>query len=258
MKKYIILLLIFATAFGLTKSYGQTEPFSKWSVGLGVSTLGVKLEASTPVNPYIVLRGGVSYLPYSHTHKISFNEKEYRKYIDYDPELNIKGKINLLHANLLADFSPVANGIFHFTTGLFIGSSQITGNGILINPANGNPTADDLRKKGYVKDEIPALSPDDTYTIQPNRNGSINAKLKLGGTFKPYFGIGLGKTLPNSGIAFKFDLGLVYQGKINISSPNLTKGSVNDWLKGQKELQQYEPYTRWFPMINFQLSYRIL
>lgn len=252
-----IILGIIPLLFCILNLHSQVSPFSKLSVGLGASTYGGRIELSTPLTSFINLRGGFSLLPYTYTTRISMDAEEYRNYIDYDPDLKITADLNFSHAHLLADFSPFKSNIFYLTAGLFYGSTKVTGQGILLNPSNDRPTVEDLRDGGYVGSELPEIEIDDDYAIRPDHDGSVNGNILLGSGIKPYVGLGFGKTIPNSKIGFRFDLGAVYQGEADFTSPNMSKGDLNGLVKSDASYQQYEPYTKWFPMLNFQISYRI-
>lgn len=235
----------------------HAQQFDKLGLGLGFSTLGARLEAAMPINGNFNLRGGVSLLPFSKDLSFSISAKKYEDYIDYDPDLNVDGKISMFHAHVLSDYLPMKNGIFHFTAGFFLGSSKLDVNGILVNPKNQRPTVSDLRDAGYVGEEIPEITFEEDYILQPDNDGSIAGTLKLGGFIKPYLGLGLGRTIPKSKFGVKLELGMLYQGVPDISSPNLKKGNLNDYIDNDEDLKKYKPYFSWYPMLNFQLVYRI-
>jgi len=95
--------------------------------------------------------------------------------------------------------------------------------------------------------------------ITPNDDGSFDGKLDMGNSIKPYFGIGLGRTIPRNRIGFTFELGLVYQGKYTLSSPNLNKAGYN-WvneMSDELDIPVSEGTLNWWPMINLSLTYRI-
>ena len=59
--------------------------------------------------------------------------------------------------------------------------------------------------------------------ITPNDDGSFDGKLVMGNTIKPYLGIGIGRTIPKNRVGVRFELGMVYQGKYSLSSPNINE-----------------------------------
>lgn len=72
-------------------------------------------------------------------------------------------------------------------------------------------------------------------------------------------GIGLGRTIPRNKVGFKFELGLVYQGKYSLTSPNIDNLD-DDWLNRFSEdinLNISEEILNWWPMVNLSLTYRI-
>lgn len=104
-------------------------------------------------------------------------------------------KVNLSNAKMLVDYYPFRNGIFSLTGGLYIGQSKIT-------------------MKGHADQKFNL----DDIVIQPDANGYFDASLVLGNSVKPYFGIGLGRTLAKKRIGFRFELGAIYQGHYKIKS----------------------------------------
>ena len=129
------------------------------------------------------------------------------KYLDND-DLE-KAKLMFSNANLLIDYFPMKNGVFHFTVGAYIGTNKID-----IGANNTDPF--------YLND----------YVIIPDANGYYNGTVKFGGPIKPYFGIGLGRTIPNNRVGFKFEMGAVYQGKMKVNSDylntSMTPSDVDD------------------------------
>jgi hypothetical protein len=108
--------------------------------------------------------------------------------------------------------------------------------------------------------ENPELQFEDTdIVITPNDDGSFYGKLDMGNAIKPYFGIGLGRTIPRNRVGFKFELGMVYQGKYVLSSPNLKDGGKNfvSEMTDELDLPVSESILNWWPMMNFSLTYRI-
>lgn len=252
---------LFVGLIGLFCSFqlsAQNHSTPNMAIGGGISTLGPKIEVATSFGNYVALRGGVSYLPLTLNHRYSIDAAKYREYIEYDPDVKITSNINLFHGHLLADFSVIPNGIFHITGGFFLGSSKITGSGILINPSNNSPVVEDLRNKGYVQDELPSIEIETDYELQPDRNGQLNADIRLGKTIKPYLGLGIGRAVPKGRFGINFDIGVIYQGDVDVSSKNMKRGSLNEFIKTQKPYNEYLEYAKWYPFVNLQCAIRIL
>ena len=91
-------------------------------------------------------------------------------------------------------------------------------------------------------------------SLSVNRDGSFNAHVKTWG-FKPYLGVGWGNAIPRGRVGFRFDFGLLFQGKPSIESPNV-KGNLSQYDKGN--LDKVLKYAVVWPQISFQLTYRIL
>ncbi|MDR2854385.1 MAG: hypothetical protein LBV31_03665, partial [Prevotellaceae bacterium] len=95
--------------------------------------------------------------------------------------------------------------------------------------------------------------------------GNFSGYIRQGNIVKPYLGIGLGKTIPNSRIGFRFDLGVLYLGKIKFISDNVEGANFtisSDQMKaedvGDAALTLFKVVTApVFPNMQFTLSYRI-
>lgn len=256
-RKTLVIIVLLAIVYCSAFAQQTTQAFEKMSLSLGISTLGPRLEVATSINNYFDLRGGLSILPLNNKTEFSISAEKYRKYIDYDPNLNVDSKLSFAYAHILTDIRPVENSKFFFTTGFFIGSSTLNADGILVNPKNQRPTVYDLQEAGYIDDKLPEFIFEDDYVIQPYNDGSVKAKLKLGNVIKPYLGLGFGSNIRKNGFGVKFDLGIIYQGKPNLSSPNLIKGDLNDYIDTSEDLKPYKAWLSWYPMISLQLVYRI-
>jgi hypothetical protein len=97
-------------------------------------------------------------------------------------------------------------------------------------------------------------------TVKPNLDGSFEAKLNLGDMVKPYVGIGLGRTIANSRIGFKIDLGLVYQGDYSFDESKNVSLSDTGMSRVNKLAEDFDVPSwvlKCWPMVNFSLSYRL-
>lgn len=247
MHKKIILLTICTVIFISSKAQGGL--FENWAVGVNAGLYGGGVQVATSLSPNIKLRAGFDYL--------AFN---YNKGIDFDaPIVNIPGyeqdmegelsslKLKFPNSKIMIDYYPRKNGIFCLTVGLYVGNNKIDANGMINNYS-------DLTSSLGIEPEFEF----EDVIIRPNRDGSFDATLKMGKTFKPYIGIGLGRTIPNSRIGFKFELGVVHQGKYTVNSSNVVQGAhkLND-MAADFDLPISKGLLDWWPMLNFALSYRI-
>lgn len=261
MKKFLLVNLITVFAFSVS-AQGQTQEipkekiaFSHLGVAVGTSTLGLGIEAATPIHKNFTLRGGINFMGYtSGSFTIDLDDDDrgsLKKAYGYVPEYEVKGKLSFVNGNVLVDWHPMRNGIFHFTTGFYIGSNKIKADGYLANPQTGE-------RATLLAGQTPPTIQFEDYELKVKEDASMNADLTLGKAIKPYFGLGLGKSITKSRVGFKFELGALYQGKYSLKQ-NGEKLEINDNSQNSSmsDVDKYTKWLKWWPMLNFQLTYRI-
>ena len=189
-----MLLLFVATTLLCSTTYTQTPSeggaFENFGASLKFGVMnGVGVDFSTSLHPNLKARVGFNFLGYDARNiiNISGNNKDLEQ-----------GKLNFANANLLVDFYPVESGIFHITAGAFFGSNKAVIEGDGFDPFS-------------ISD----------YVIIPDSRGYFDATVKFGGAVKPYLGLGVGRTIPNGTVGVKFELGVVYSGKVKVESDYL-------------------------------------
>ncbi|MDR1653165.1 MAG: hypothetical protein LBS01_05870 [Prevotellaceae bacterium] len=154
-------------------------------------------------------------------------------------EIN-KAGIAMINGSILADYYPFGgNTVFSITGGVFIGTDRVNVSG----KADGDFSFEGVK-------------------IKPNADGTFKGHISMGSVIKPYIGIGLGKTIPNKRVGFRWDLGMIYQGKFGLYSDNAggkftlddsKVGEANDGYKTVLDMVTLAVY----PQMTFTLSYRI-
>jgi len=260
MKKLFILLFACLCSGSLLAQDSYEEGlFNHVGVGVRASTLGVGLEGTTTLSKNFKLRAGLNIAKYSHNYSFGMDDDNLRDAIGYDPDYDVKGKLDFVNGHLLVDIHPMRYGVFHFTAGFYIGNNKIKANGLLVNPETGQRA--ELRPEfiaaGYDWNDL--ILELDKYGVTIEEGGRIDAELKLGNVIKPYFGIGIGRSLPKSRIGFMFELGAMYQGNFEIRQ-NGKKVEKVEFINGDSfgsDLSDFTDYLKWWPMLNLQLTYRI-
>lgn len=258
MQKKLISLLICGIIVFSSKAQGGL--FENWAVGINAGLYGGGLQVATSLTPNLKLRGGFDFMSFTYNDAIDFdapimldiNTSIPAPQKDFEGELN-DAKLKFGNAKVLVDFYPMKNGVFCLTGGFYLGNNKITANGMI---NNYNEIVTELQNNGYTG---PLYFEFEDVVIKPGADGSFDAKLKMGNAIKPYIGIGLGRTIANSRVGFKFELGAVYQGKYTIDSSNVNDAGlqrVND-LAADVDLPFSKSWLNWWPMMNFAISYRI-
>jgi len=225
MKKKLLLLV--ATTFLYIATYAQTPSdggaFQHFGLSLKAGAMnGVGLDLSTSLHPNLTTRIGFNYLGYD-VAKIIENSTE--------QELD-QGKLNFANANILLDYYPVQNGVFHITAGAFFGSNKVVLEGSGFDPFSLND-----------------------YVIVTDANGYFKSTVKFGGVVKPYFGLGIGRTIPKKTVGVKFEMGVVYQGKLTAESDYLNTSMKPSDMESVIEIPLLE--SKFWPSATLSLVFRL-
>lgn len=111
----------------IAKHYSD-QRFYEWTLSAGVSTMGLTLEALTPINSYLKLRGGIDLFFYNSKHyEVGIDDpNNIGQYLEKGkPNLRIKGKNHMIHAHTLVDFYPVPDGLFFLSGGFYFGQNSL-------------------------------------------------------------------------------------------------------------------------------------
>ncbi|MEK6492181.1 hypothetical protein [Myroides odoratimimus] len=236
----------------IAKHYSD-QRFYEWTLSAGVSTMGLTLEALTPINNYLKLRGGIDLFFYNSKHyEVGIDDpNNIGQYLEKGkPNLRIKGKNHMIHAHTLVDFYPVPDGLFFLSGGFYFGQNKTALDGYLIDIFGDRAEL----KKQYA--EWPDL---DFQGNQIKLNeGNMEADVTLGSIIKPYLGIGIGRVVTNKKLGFSFELGMMYQGDYELKQDGskVLFDLDNDFEyneKGEKWLNRI----KWWPKVSFQVRYRL-
>lgn len=229
------------------------HPFYEWTFSAGVSTMGLTLEALTPISKSLKLRGGIDLFFYDSKHYevgIDDPNDNFKKALGYKPNLSIKGKNTTIHAHTLIDYYPVPDGLFFFSGGFYFGQNKTKLDGYLIDP-NGNRA----ELQGNIT-EWPDLD------FQGNHlkidNGDMKADVTLGNIIKPYLGIGIGRVVTSKRLGFSFELGMMYQGDYVIKQDgNKIDVKLNEAFEYNEKAEKWLDRIKWWPKVSFQVRYRL-
>lgn len=222
MSRRLILYITFFIYLCLPANAQENSTFLKHlSLSAGVSTMGAGFQLATPLGSHWGVRAGFSALPLN----FSYN------YYEGDFEITTDAKARLYNGNMLADWYPKENGLFHVTSGLYFGESGGTG---IARSADSYT----LRGKEFTADYF----------------GTADIKVKTA-FLKPYLGVGLGRLFTNSRFGFKCELGAMYHGTPDVQVVNNTvfSLSVGDLPEFRKEVVKY----KFYPMLSLQLVYKL-
>ena len=221
--KHTIYILILGILFFCTplRAQEKNKPFQHLSLSLGVGIMGAGLQLTAPLHPHLALRAGFDALPLD----ISFN------YYEGEYEIATNSTVKFLNGNVLADWYPMRNGLFHVTGGVFLGESSAKG------------VARSARS--YTLNG---------HTFEPEYFGTAHVTVKTAFA-KPYLGIGLGRAIPRSRWAFRTELGVMYHGTPQVEVVNNTVFllSIGDLPELREEVVKY----KFYPQLSFKVAYRL-
>ncbi|MTG96743.1 MULTISPECIES: hypothetical protein [Myroides] len=221
------------------------------NISAGISTLGLTIEAATPLAPHLKIRAGLNYLNYnSSAQKLNIEDPQgyFLNSFGYSPRLEVEGRIKLFHAHALVDFYPNKEGVFFISGGFYFGRNTVSVKGGFIDD-KGNP-ADIL-----VGHEWPTLEYDGN--ILDLNKGRLDAEMRLGNVVKPYLGIGVGRSVSMRRIGIKLEVGMLYQGDYTLkqNGQKVTTGKEAD--ARVEDTQKYNEWLRWWPKAELKINYRI-
>ena len=235
----------------------QDRAFTRWSAGINGGLYGAGLQAATNLSPHLRLRTGFDYFSYNQQNVASFDAdfEGYEEFEGFNATLEAditEASVTFPNFKLLLDIYPMRNGIFCFTTGFYIGSNKVEADGLI-------HRYDELvRLSQEMGRGKPSLEYED-IVFSPDDDGSFNGLLTMGSSFKPYIGLGLGRTIPKNRVGVKFELGMVYQGKFELDSRNVNDAG-QDWvdrMADELELPVSQQTLNWWPMLNLSVTVRI-
>jgi hypothetical protein len=256
MKRIIIslsLLALAATATAQKSELPQRKAFSNLGISLNAGLTGAGATLSTPLGKYFTARAGFGTLPY--THLYSYNNMpevpDRNENPVQLPDVKLKIKLNVPAAHLLVDYSPFKQGWggFHLTAGLYAGGPKLL-------HVNGSIDLAELDRLNIdyqsVKDEIKLEI--GNAIVRPADNGTLDAYAEVA-SIRPYFGLGWGNAIPKNRVGFRFDIGAMYHGKPELTSPTMV-GSIGGG-EDVSDINRILGYAKFWPQIQLSLTVRL-
>jgi opacity protein-like surface antigen len=236
---------------GKVKKAFTESLFDHASLGVKASTMGIGLELSTTLSRNLQLRLGYDYADKDWNINLKTKDRNLQTAVGISdfPMLKTNADFSYRNGHALMDLYPVRKGIFHFTAGVYYGESKIDIDGQVVHPNTKRPLP-------LAKDQT---WPDLTfanYAVAVDK-GKVKSEMILGNRWKPYFGIGLGRSVPKTRFGLKIEAGVLYQGDFVMKQNG--KVPVRDKTRTDSFIDETS-YTKWmnlYPMVSLQLIYRI-
>ncbi|MCR5333369.1 MAG: hypothetical protein K6E45_00405 [Bacteroidaceae bacterium] len=266
MKKYLFITAVILTISVMANAQLRDDKnmFNHMSLGLNLGTGGIGLEVGTVCTPYLGIRAGFEAIPsftvspkgianihvnlpadYQNLPEQIKNEYPVQEYMEFDG----KGKVTMKNGKFLVDIFPGKNCMFHFTMGLYAGTRQI-GNLIASQVDFGtepnlevveryNSDVNNPTSQVYGRSPIDVNMADGTPLFYVGN--AVPAEIRVN-PVKPYFGIGVGRTVPRKRVGVKGELGVMYWGTPQIYNglSNITEcEEIHDVTKVSNKLPVY-------------------
>ena len=147
-----------------------------------------------------------------------------KTYTTTSNSVNYEGKLKLSSADLLLDWH-LFNGVTHLTAGLVYNNNKV-----------------DLTSTG-------------SYTINGHPySGTLNSTVTFN-KVAPYLGFGWSGQAKNTGLSFKSDFGVLFQGKPKSTVSTTAAVTAADLATAQSELDDSLKNFRYYPVISFGIGY---
>lgn len=266
MKKYLFITAVILTISVMANAQLRDDKnmFNHMSLGLNLGTGGIGFEVGTVCTPYLGIRAGFEAIPsfsvspkgianihvnlpadYQNLPEQIKNEYPVQEYMEFDG----KGKVTMKNGKFLVDIFPGKNCMFHFTVGLYAGTRQI-GNLIASQVDFGtepnlevveryNSDVNNPTSQVYGRSPIDVNMADGTPLFYAGN--AVPAEIRVN-PVKPYFGIGVGRTVPRKRVGVKGELGVMYWGTPQIYNglSNITEcEEIHDVTKVSNKLPVY-------------------
>lgn len=202
----------------------ETIDNSRFGMGVGIkmSTFGPGIEVIAAVTPKLHLRLGGTYLQYNYHHN--------------DKNVDVNGSADA-HLSSISLFLNYQLARVFFVSGGFLYNMN------------------EIGLDGYFTKSMTVGS----MEVSPEKIGSVNLKIKPGSSLTPYAGIGLGRSLSKSNIvSFAFEVGAAFHGspKVELGATGMLEPTGSE--EQRQTLEDNLSGFRIYPMLNFQLSFRLL
>lgn len=212
--------------------------FNHLGAGVGVGLTGITVEAATPITPFVQMRAGVSIMPGIKFHADA--DVEYTvQGMGQNSEVRLKGDLSRVQGQVIFNVYPIPTKNFFVAVGGYFGGSTL------------------LKINGHCEDLVGMSDGSGVvigdYKIPVDANGNVDGGIRVN-SFRPYFGIGFGRSVPGKLLAFNTELGVQIHGKPELYT-NHGELQVPDEYDDDT-FQKIMDKVKVYPQLTFRLSFR--
>lgn len=221
--------------------------FDHLGANVQLGTNGITIEAVSNITRFVNIRAGVDFMP-----GIKFNSDADFEFYDhfgntgtYYGTMDLQGDLGRTQGHVIFNVYPVPVVPFYVAVGAYFGGNKLV-------KISGH--SDEIKEQ-YDRwgDQMSGGVIIGDYNVPTNENGDVKGGLKVNG-FRPYFGIGWGRALPNKLVNFGIELGLQIQGKPEVYTEygHLDASDYEDDNTYQKIINKLKVY----PVLSFRLGFK--
>lgn len=243
MKKFLLAVaVLFVSVSGSAIGLEKLGIANHLGVDINAGTNGIGFEVSTPVTRWVQARLGLSVMPgfkfttSADVDAADYGYGEYNSYVE-GTEMDLEASFKRVQGSLIFNVYPFTHGSFYVAVGAYFGGKdliRITGS-----------TDDPRFQEGQVSIG--------DYAIDI-KDGKVKGGLKVN-SFRPYFGLGWGRPVPNRRLNFGFELGVQVHGtpKVYTDYGNVDLSGID----GSDDFQKIMDNFKIWPVLKFTLSGKI-
>ncbi len=236
MKKLLLGVVMALT--GVTASAIGPDIFNHLGAGVGVGLTGITVEAATPITPFVQMRAGVSIMPGIKFHVNADVDYEVQGY-QQSSEVELTGDLGRVQGQVIFNVYPIPKCGFFVAAGAYFGGRDL------------------VKIKGHCDDLVGNVTDGGVvigdYKIPVDANGNVDGGIRVK-SFRPYFGIGFGRSVPGKFLAFNTELGVQIHGKPQLYTNNGELEVPDEF--SDDTFQKIMDKVTVYPQLTFRLSFR--
>lgn len=240
MKKLIITACVALSSLA-AMAIGPDWGFNHLAVGAGVGTTGIQIEAATTITSWVNMRAGVAILP-NFTFSTDADADLDTSTGTVESTIDLTGGLGRTQGLLIFNFYPIPKHGFYIAAGAYFGGNRI------VSIKGYSPDLASVATQGVVN------IGDFGLPISPE--GKISGGIKVNG-FRPYLGIGWGRSVPNNRINFNIDLGVQFHGKPKLFTDYGTIEDITKNLDDEDDFTKILDKVKIWPVLTFRISGKI-
>ena len=238
-------MLLFGQDVHAQKEYGI---FNSVAIGLNVGSTGIGMDVATPITKYVMLRGGVSFMP-GITIKtdvdVEVKGHPMEQIGSYPASLAMEGSLKRAQGELVASVYPFPSFPFFISAGAFFGGDKLA-----------TITGHSEELKNYISQGSQAGVAIGDYVLPVDEDGNVSGGLKVKAV-RPYVGIGFGRIVPKKRLGFSGELGVQVHGTPEVYTDNGSLGNLMSELDPDDDFTKIIDKLTVYPVLKLRLTGRI-